>query len=141
TLDVGMSADDVRSRLEELYGLDSALPVEQRITVVQSGDIYTTTFTGNAAGQHFEPLVWDRVKTGLVAKPDFSIDIGVRLARDGTPAPDLDTAQILTVDADGGNLMLKVMGVCTGPIAYNATAADIVAALQPIVDPNNSDGS
>src|SRR5262249_61111250 len=51
-----------------------------------------------------------------------------------TPAY-LNNIQTVTVNAAGGTFMLTVLGQETAPIPYNASAAAVLQALLPIVNP------
>lgn len=46
--------------------------------------------------------------------------------------------QTLTVNATAGTFRLKLLGKMTTPIAWDATAADLSAALNSILNPNNT---
>ncbi|MEK7246905.1 MAG: FlgD immunoglobulin-like domain containing protein, partial [Chloroflexota bacterium] len=76
------------------------------------------------------------------------MDLKVTTKRDGSLTPVMDNVQTFAVNADGGSFTLTVnvpqpgsttvLSQTTAAIAYNATAAEIRTALDPILNPNGS---
>jgi len=136
SLSYDMSATDMQLRLEELYGVAD-------IQVTRSDLYYTITFAGDNSGLDFAELVWNETRetTGLIPAVDESVDVRVETLRNGTTSPVLGNFQVLTLNATEGSFVLSLLGQNTAAIAYNASAEEIVDALQPILNPNNTDSA
>ena len=86
-------------------------------------------------------------RSQLVAAADSTVDVTVTEQRKGTLEPGLNTVQAIDISATGGSFTLSfvvpnVLGIeqlfTTIPIAFDATAEAILAALDPILNPNNA---
>src|SRR6185369_4829702 len=111
-----------------------------RVEKVDAG--FLVTYAGALAGQDVPELFWDLTGTNtLVPAPDTSVDVHVTTGRPGTAAPVFaNNVQTLTLSgAAAETFKLKVLGVWTDAIRIDATADQILAILQPILDPDNSD--
>ena len=113
---------------------------------------YAVTFVGSKAGIDMPSIVWAETPTttSLAAYTAVeSANITVSTERQGTTNPQIGNVQTFAVDADSGTftLTLNVADLLGNPtqttaaIAYNATAAQVLAALNPILNPNNTDNS
>ena len=156
SLDYGLSASDFQARMQELYG-------SQDLQVERESDgptiTYTVTFSGALAGLDLPQIEWAETRDtthldrgGL----DISVDVKARTIQDGTIAPRLNNLQTLTVEgATAGTFRIGLRGFdpdndysydpndpskigWTDPIAFDASADDLLNALSPILNPNNS---
>ena len=84
--------------------------------------------------------------TLLVPAPDASASVTATTVRDGTTSPDRDNVQTIDVGGAAGTFVLHYVlpnsqGVLqdymTGSIPVTATAADLLAALSTVLNPNN----
>src|SRR5207248_8983797 len=142
TMNTSDSGTTVQAVLSQLYGLAC-------ITVVRvSAGVYRVTFGGPS-------LVLDLgQRQGAAAVPatqlqpslDGSARVDSGSVREGTTSPTHNTVQRITVNASGGTYVLHFVlpngggvpqDISTGPIAYNASAADLLSALDAIMNPNN----
>ena len=107
--------------------------------------------------------------TGLVPAEDASVNVDVVTRRDGTVTPVVNHVQTFSVNATGGTFQLEfnldpesiaeiargldkvdprsvptisasLESVSTVPLAFDISAEDLSLALDPILNPNNSDG-
>ena len=144
TLDFEMTLGEVQDALRALYG-----SVEIEVTEVRTPDdvTYTIAFLRTLAGRDFAQLVWGdtRGTTSLIASSDASINVITSTVRDGTTAPTRDTVQIVSVTATGGTFRIgfrldaddSSVVSWTGGIAFDASAEALLAALNPLLNPNN----
>ncbi|MBI3095551.1 MAG: hypothetical protein HYY97_11840, partial [Rhodocyclales bacterium] len=155
---------DLQTALRTLYGT-TELIISEVSRDIPAGETqahaitYAMTFTGTMAGKDMPKLVWMETRnasdvtteiplTSLVAYDNESVDLKVTTKRDGSTAPVVDNVQTFAVNADGGSFKLTVnvpqpgnttvLAQATAAIAYNATAAEIRTALDPILNPNGS---
>ena len=76
--------------------------------------------------------------TRLVPAFNSSVNVQVTTVTDGTLTPLHNTVQTLEIDATGGSFSIGLLGKNTGAIAFNASAQDLYNALNPILNPNNT---
>ena len=135
--------------LQRLYNFDDIDVTEQRT----NADVtFTITFTRDHAGHNYAPLQWAETRdaTELVAGPGASVDVKLAVLHDGTTAPQRTSIQTLTVNATAGSYVLHflrpndvgvILDAATAPIAYNATEAQVLAAISAVLNPNNTNPS
>ena len=84
---------------------------------------------------------------GLTPNADASVITRTATVVDGTTAPPRTTVQTIAMQATGGTFVIHVVrpdedGIlrdyATAPIAFDASAADVEAALSAIMNPNNA---
>jgi len=155
TLDFTQDAADTQARLAELYGSPDV-----RVSLARGnvGTTYRVSFVRDMAGIDQAELQWgesrsgggDLPLTGLVPDPDASVDVKVTTVRDGTTEPQLNTVQVLTVDAITGTFRIHfpladntghVHDRVTGAIAAGATAGQLLDALSAVLNPNNTNNA
>ena len=156
---VGGGAAGLQTALRTLFGSND-INVTEETRQVTAGTVrsvdYVVTFVRSLAGLNMADITWaeDRTTTALVRSPDESVSVLTSTRRQGSTAPDIGNVQTFTVGATGGTftLTLNVPGLAdtlgnipptqtTAAIAWNASAADVQAALDPILNPNNTDNS
>jgi hypothetical protein len=137
TLDYSLLATQVAGRLTELYGF-SDLKVKENRT--DKNVTYTLIFIREKAGTDFAQLVWgeSREETGLIPNLGASVEVKTSTVQDGTVNPQRDSLQTIAVNATGRSFTITLLGQTTVPILYNADADALLAALNPILNPNNS---
>ena len=121
------------------------------MTVAQTAPgVYAVTFTGAHANLNFGEATGATIAavTGLVPRPDSSVDVRTATVHDGTTSPDLAVVQTIdTSAATGGTYVLHfvlpnsqgvLQDVHTGGIRWNASAADVFSALSSVLNPNNT---
>ncbi|MDE0810591.1 MAG: hypothetical protein OSB69_14905, partial [Alphaproteobacteria bacterium] len=131
---------------------------------------YTITFGGDLAGRNMEELAWGETleSTGLIAATDSSVNVDVFTKRDGTMTPESNNLQTFTLDATGGTFTLEFQldedtvdairrgsagvkpaytptilsktSVATGALAFDISGFELAKYLDPILNPNNSNG-
>jgi Ca2+-binding RTX toxin-like protein len=109
---------------------------------------WTITMTGELAGRDLPQLVVLDASR-LVPNVDSTVRTTWATIADGTSTPERSTVQALTVPATGGTYALEVLlptaggirRLTTTPIAFNAGAEAVQAALSAILNPNNADPS
>ncbi|MCX5670548.1 MAG: hypothetical protein NTU94_04405, partial [Planctomycetota bacterium] len=148
TLDYRLSPAAVGEQLARLYGiLPAELAVEE--TARLAGSVtYKITFIREQAGINWPQLEWaesaDGVAlpvSGLTAGENASVDVRTATLMDGTTTPTPSTIHTLCVEAVGGTFAIRLLGQTTGALPYDATAEQVRMALEPILNPNNSDPS
>ncbi|MEY2518221.1 MAG: large repetitive protein, partial [bacterium] len=107
---------------------------------------YTVTLLREHAGVNIaQLLVTDTA--GLTPNADASVITRAATVVDGTTAPLRTTVQTIAMQATGGTFVIHVVrpdddGIlrdyATAPIAFDASAADVEAALSAIINPNNA---
>ncbi|HXG49762.1 MAG TPA: hypothetical protein VNO52_19245, partial [Methylomirabilota bacterium] len=145
TLDYSLTADEVAARLRILYGSADIVVTENRTA---TNVTYTVAFVRTLAGQDFAQLEWGdtRTTTLLVPNEEASVDVQTSTLRDGTVMPYRNTLQTVTVSASSGSFRLgfrldetdPLAVTWTAPIAFDASAQDLLAALSAILNPNNT---
>ncbi|WP_372742772.1 beta strand repeat-containing protein, partial [Neptunomonas sp.] len=100
------------------------------------------SFSGALAGK--QTLIWDQrsaVQTGLTPAVEASANVRVTTLAEGGMVQSDSHVQLLTLSnlAVGSTYTLSVLGETTAPIAHNASVDDLLAALNPILNPNNTD--
>jgi Ca2+-binding RTX toxin-like protein/phage tail sheath gpL-like len=148
-LDYELSAAEVQSRLQILYGIDGIRVVESR---ENNNVTYRVSYIGEQAGIDYDALEWaeDRENSGLIASEGASVDVKVTTLVDGgTDNSHLNNIQTVTVNSnvDGGSFTLsfllpdangELVEVVSAPLAWDATALDMYKVLSPILNPNGS---
>ena len=150
TLGFNLDEADFELAMPKVYGSTS---VHVRKNPASSGygyETYTITWGGVLAGQDIPALVWaETLKSNGLTKfsPETSVNVLLSTVRNGTSAPNDSNVQTLTMDATGGSFTLTLdvpvpggtaLTQTTVAIPYNATAADVRTALDPILNPNGS---
>ena len=141
-LDFNATADQVAAALRTLFGTP-----DLKVSLDRSNGTatYTVTFIREAAGLSFAPLGFLDT-TQLIAAAGQSVSVN---AAPQTRAAAVGIVQTLTLAATGGTYQLHfvrrdpVTGLLrnytTAPIAYNASEADVLAAVSAILNPTNTD--
>jgi hypothetical protein len=157
-LDVTFTADEVEQQLELIYGQGNV-----EVSLISEGNgerTYGIGFIGQLAGAEIAPLRWvDPGPINLVANGDLgSIDAGgINL-----PNPNSNRAEVITatrtvaeedpsggnnqqfleiVNADRGTFTLTLLDQTTAPLPFDITLEAFTDALQPILNPNNTNPS
>ncbi|RLL51276.1 calcium-binding protein [Mariprofundus sp. EBB-1] len=133
-LTYGMTALQVQTAVQTLYG-----DVNNEISVIKEGDLYSVFFGGALAGLNQPQMSIGDVS--LVANLNATPQLVTATLQDGTLTPALNVVQTLAMNAIAGSFTLSLLGQITAAIAYNASAADLQAALDPVLNPNNSNPS
>jgi len=144
TLNYLMDASQVEAELAVLFGVD---PAEIQVVDSRTDEnvTYRITFVGLKAGSNFAQLEWAESRDGvglpetqLKPNPDASVNVVVTTLTEGSLTPEADTVQTLTIDAESGTFSIDLLGESTGTLAYDVTVEELTAALEPILNPNNS---
>ena len=157
-LDVSFSAEEVQQQLSLIYGQGNVA-----VTLINEGNgerTYGISFIGQLAGAEIAPLRWvDPGPINLVANGDLgSIDAGgINLSN-----PNSNRAEVITgtrtlaeedpsggnnqqfleiVNADRGTFTLTLLDQTTALLPFDITLEALTDALQPILNPNNTDPS
>ena len=151
--DVSWDAPRVATELGSLFGT-----TDLTVSLVRSNvDVtYTATFIREQALATFPALAafFTQCATPgsngcLHPSPDSTVDAKTAIVQQPTTTPKRTTVQTLTVTATGGDYRLHFLrpntdgvlqDLTTGPIAWNATAAELEAAISLVLDPNNAFG-
>ncbi|MDB4562974.1 hypothetical protein N9113_05065, partial [Akkermansiaceae bacterium] len=157
-LDVRFTAAQVQDHLEYIYGLGNVA-----VTLISSGDgakTYGIEFIGQLAGADVAPIRWaDPGPINLVANGDLGavnaggislpnansnraeVVVGVRTSAEEDPSGG-NTQQFLEIlNADRGTFTITLLDQETAPLPFDITLEKLIDALQPILNPNNSDSS
>jgi hypothetical protein len=108
------------------------------VTVSQSGSVYTITFGGSLAPQNV-PQITAAGSGGAKASAATVLD-GDSDQR-GNPRTSPVEVQTVTINASKGTFTLTFNGQTTGPIAFNASATTVQAALNGLPSIGGVDGS
>src|SRR5262249_5129064 len=145
TLDYALDAPGVQALLRQVYGTSDLIVSENR---TNTDVTYTISFVRTLAGRDFAPIEWGdtRGTTLLVPAPNASINVLTRTVRDGSVQPARDTLQTLTILAGAGKFRLGArldpndnsVVTWTAAIPFDASAADVLATLSAILNPNNT---
>jgi hypothetical protein len=146
TLDYGLSAGDLRDRLQVLYGFEG---IEVEAEFGQGNASYVITFVRHQAGIDFDQIVWAETgnTTGLLPSAGASATVLISTLRDGGLSTGLNNVQTVEVTATNGwftlsfllpNAQGQLEVATTEPIYYNATALDVYKALSRLLNPNGS---
>ena len=157
-LDVRFTAAQVQDHLEYIYGFGNV-----SVTLISSGDgakTYGIEFIGQLSGSDIAPIRWaDPGPINLVANDDVGavdvggislpnaisgradVIIGTRTSATKDPSGG-NTQQFLEiVNADRGTFTITLLDQETDPLPFDITLEKLIDALQPILNPNNSDPS
>ncbi len=122
----------VQTAISTLYGSDD-------IHVSRSDNTYTVRFGGILAGENLSLLQWDQASSTLEtddSQTSVSVDITTR-REGGTTMPWINNLQTITVDAASGGFTLLIEGLGSVTLSYDATAQELLDALEPLLNPNN----
>lgn len=124
-----MSADDIQAALEALETIGSG-----NVAVSKLDRVIVVRFQGHLTNQALDQLTTDADFVHIATR-----EAGISPVDDPEITPSADASarndiQTLTIDATGGSFTLKldILGE-TGPIAHNATAAELREALQRLL--------
>ncbi|MBV5331451.1 hypothetical protein JZU69_03450, partial [bacterium] len=145
-LDYALTATQMQSRLQSLYGFDDIVVGESR----NAGDVtYTVTFVLDQAGKNQQQIMWTET-SGLLPSPNASVAVRTATLCDGaTVNAGINTVQTLTLapNLTGGSFTLwfrienesgELILVETAAIDFDASALDVFKALSPILNPNGA---
>ncbi len=124
---------------------------EVTATATGTPNVFSVIFSGSHAGLDLSQLTGAGTGsvvavTQLVPAPDASASVTATTVRDGTTSPVRDNVQTIDVGGATGSFVLHFVlpnsqGVLqdyeTGSIPVTATAADLLAALSTVLNPNN----
>ena len=140
TFNYNMTAAEVQSRLQALYGFDGITVTASRTA---NDATYVITFVREQAGINFEQIEWgeSRETTGLIPRANSSAEVRVGTIQDGaTDNARLNNVQTITVDATGGTFKLvfiiendigELEEKVTTPICVQRVGARSVQGDQP----------
>lgn len=138
---IAAETETARQQIAAITGYDVAVEIVE----TKDGIAYLVEFGGLAGGLDVDALtVVDA--TGLIAAVDSTTVVTVEELRKGTVTPIRDNVEVLRLSATSGTFTLTflvpdVNGVValrtTEAIAWNATEKQILAALDPVLNPNN----
>ena len=157
-LDVRFSSVQIQQHLEYIYGFGNVA-----VSLISTGDgakTYGIEFIGQLAGADVAPIRWaDPGPINLVANGDLGtinageinlpnansnkagIEVGTRTSAEKDPSGG-NTQQFLEiVNADRGTFTITLLDQATAPLPFGVTLEKLIDALQPILNPNNSDPS
>jgi Ca2+-binding RTX toxin-like protein len=137
------TAAEIQNALEHIYGVSAftvtagAAPSSFAVTV---GGAYVVLDLAQLAGATAAP------KTTLFSTLNSTASVTAATVADGTTSPVLGNVQTITSDGLGSYIIHFVLAnsqgalqdFATGPIQGNASAADVLAALSAILNPNNT---
>ncbi|NOR30694.1 MAG: hypothetical protein GQ539_06320, partial [Sulfitobacter sp.] len=138
---IAAAAQSAREQIAAITGYDVTVEIIQ----TKNGIAYLVEFGGLAGGLDVAMLSVEST-ANLLAAPDTTTDVTVIEVRAGTTTPRRDNVEVLRLSADSGTFTLSflvpdVNGIVrlqtTEAIAWDATEAQILAALDPILNPNN----
>jgi Ca2+-binding RTX toxin-like protein len=157
-LDVSFNAAQVEGQLELIYGFGNVA-----VTLISNDNgakTYAIEFTGQLSGADVAPIRWaDPGPINLVANDDLgAVDVGgITLPNANSGRADViigtgtsdaqdpsggNTQQFLEiVDADRGTFTITLLNQETYALPFDVTLEDLRKALEPILNPNNSDGA
>ena len=138
---IAAATETARQQIEAITGYDVAVEIVE----TKDGIAYLVGFGGKAGGLDVDTLtVVDTA--GLIAAVDTTTAVTIEELRKGTITPIRDNVEVLRLSATSGTFTLTFMvpdvnGVValrtTEAIAWNATEKQILAALDPVLNPNN----
>jgi hypothetical protein len=157
-LDVRFSAAQIQEHLEYIYGFGNV--AVNHISTGDGAKTYGIEFIGQLAGADVAPIRWaDPGPTNLVANGDLGavnvgginlpnsnsnkagIVVGTRTSAEEDPSGG-NTQQFLEiVNADRGTFTITLLDQATAALPFDITLEKLIDALQPILNPNNSDPS
>jgi hypothetical protein len=137
------TADEIRSALEHVYGVSAftvlagTAPGTFEVTI---GGAYVALELSQLVGATATP------ETSLVPTLDATASVNATIVADGTTTPGLNNVQTISADGTGSYLIHFVLAnsqgalldYVTGPIQAGSSAADVLAALSAILNPNNT---
>jgi hypothetical protein len=157
-LDVRFGAEQVEDQLELIYGFGNVA-----VTLISDevgSKTYGIEFTGQLAGADIAPIRWaDPGPINLIANGDLgAVNVGgisipninsnraeVVVSRRTSATEDPsggNTQQFLEIfNADRGTFTITLLDQTTAPLPFDITLEKLIDALQPILNPNNTDPS
>jgi len=130
TISVGASAASLRTELSNIIPYVDP----QEIGVTKSANVYNVTFSGSLGGSDYPRLTWNTDASSLQLATGEA-NVVLETTESNAFATNIQT---LTIDATSGSFTLRLLGEETVPIDWDASEASILAALDPILNPNNS---
>ena len=157
-LDVRFTAAQIQEELALIYGSNNV--AVNLISEEAGSKTYGIAFIGQLAGADITPIRWadpgpinlvpngglDAIDVGGITVPNRNsnraeIIIGTRTAAVEDPSGG-NTQQFLeVVNADRGTFTITLLDQTTAPLPFDITLKKLIDALEPILNPNNSNPS
>jgi hypothetical protein len=157
-LEVRFDAAQVQRQLELIYGFGNV-----SVSLISDGNgakTYGIEFIGRLSGADVAPIRWaDPGPIGLVQNDELGavnvggitipnrnshraeVVVGTRTAAEEDPSGGNTQQYFEILNADRGTFTITLLDQTTAPLPFDITLKELIVALQPILNPNNTNPS